>query len=150
MCSVRNMGRDKKITCRKCFRVMRKDNLKRHMERHENENYQNETICSSSITSSTTTLNKESNISLDTTKTYEISPLKSEELIKRLIKDDEEYKYNVAWGKKIYEEVNKYGIKEESLCQEYKELLDVDIDVDIDNVILRNMANISARIYGSN
>ena len=63
------MGRDKKITCRKCFRVMRKDNLKRHMERHENENYQNETICSSSITSSTTTLNKESNISLDTAKT---------------------------------------------------------------------------------
>ena len=135
------MGNNKKITCRKCFRVMRKDNLKRHMERHENENYQNETICSSSITSSTTTLNKESNFSLDTTKTYEVSPLKSEEMIKRLIKDDKEYKYNVAWGKQIYEYVNKYGIKEESLCPEYKELLDVYMKqrnmIDIDNVILR-------------
>ena len=27
------MGRDKKITCRKCFRVMRKDNLKIHEQR---------------------------------------------------------------------------------------------------------------------
>ena len=82
---------------------MRKDNLKRHMERHENENYQNETIYSSSITSSTTSLQEEteSNFSLDTTKTYEVSPLKSEEMIKRLIKDDEEYKYSVACGKKI-------------------------------------------------
>ena len=137
------MGNNKKITCRKCFRVMRKDNLKRHMERHENENYQNETIYSSSITSSTTSLQEEteSNFSLDTTKTYEVSPLKSEEMIKRLIKDDEEYKYNVACGKQIYEEVNKHGIKEESLCPEYKELLDAYMKqrnmIDIDNVILR-------------
>ena len=97
------MGRNKTITCRKCFRVMRKDHLNRHMEQHEKENYQNETICSSSITSSTTSLQEEteSNFSLDTTKTYEVSPLKSEEMTKRLIKDDEEYKYSVACGKKI-------------------------------------------------
>merc|ERR1711888_455218 len=63
-------------------------------------------------------MNKDSNFSLDTTKTYEVSPLKSEEMTKRLIKDDEEYKYSVACGKKNYEEVNKYGIKQESLCQE--------------------------------
>merc|ERR1712030_107717 len=137
------MGNNKKITCRKCFRVMRKDNLKRHMEQHEKENYQNETIYSSSIATSRTSLQEETenNFSLDTTKTYEVSPLKSEEMIKRLIKDDEEYKYSVACGKQIYEEVNKYGIKEESLCQEYKELLDVYMKqrnmIDIDNVILR-------------
>ena len=46
-------------------------------------------------------------------------------MTKRLIKDDGEYKYNVARGKNIYEQVNKYGIKEESLCQEYRELLKV-------------------------
>merc|ERR1712105_79760 len=114
------------------------------MERHENENYQNETIYSSSIATSRASLQEEeteSNFSLDTTKTYEVSPLKNEEMIKRLIKDDEEYKYNVAWGKQIYEYVNKYGIKEESLCPEYKELLDVYMKqrnmIDIDNVILR-------------
>merc|ERR1712030_312012 len=72
-------------------------------------------------------MNKESNFSLDTTKTYEVSPLKSEEMTKRLIKD--------------YEDVNKYGIKEESLCQEYKELLDMYMKqrnmIDIDIAILR-------------
>ena len=121
---------------------MRSDNLKTHMKQHEKENYQNETFCSTSITSSTTSLDKESNFSLDTTtKTYEVSPLEREEMTKRLIKDDEEYKYSVAHGKNIYEEVNKYGIKEESLCQEYKELLDMYMKqrnmIDIDNVILR-------------
>ena len=110
MCSVRNMGRDKKVTCRKCFRVMRSDNLKRHMMQHEKENYENETFCSTSITTSRISLQEEteSEFSLDTTKTYEVSPLKSEEMTKRLIKDDEEYKYSVACGNKISEEVNKY------------------------------------------
>jgi len=122
---------------------MRKDNLKRHMEQHEKEKFEMESLCSTSIATSRTSLQEEteSNFSLDTTKTYEVSPLKSEEMTKRLIKDDEEYKYSVACGKKIYEEVNKYGIKEESLCQEYKELLDMYMKqrnmIDIDNVILR-------------
>ena len=81
---------------------MRSDILKRHMLQHEKEKYEMESLCSSSIATSRTSLQEEteSNISLDTTKTYEISPLKSEELIKTMIKDDEEYKYNVAWGKK--------------------------------------------------
>ena len=30
------MGRNKKAACEKCMRVMRKDNLKRHMKVHEN------------------------------------------------------------------------------------------------------------------
>jgi len=75
-------------------------------------------------------------------KTYEVFSLEREEMTKRLIKDDGEYKYKVARGKNIYEEVNKYGIKEESLCTEYKELLDVYMKqrnmIDIDNVILRS------------
>ena len=136
------MGQNKTISCRKCFRVMQKDHIKRHMEQHEKENYQNETFCSTSITSSTTSLDKVSDFSLDITKTYEVSSLEREEMTKRLIKDDVEYKYNVARGKNIYEEVNKYGIKEESLCSEYKELLDMYMKqrnmIDIDNVILRS------------
>ena len=62
-------------------------------------------------------------------------------MTKRLIKDDEEYKYKIKRGKKISEEVGKYGIKEESLCLEYKELLDMYMkqreNIDVDNVILR-------------
>ena len=121
---------------------MRSDYLKTHMMQHEKEKYESEIFCSTSITSSTTSLDKVSDFSLDITKTYEVSSLESEEMIKRLIKDDLEYKYNVARGKKIYDEVNKYGIKEESLCSEYKELLDMYMKqrnmIDIDNVILRS------------
>ena len=112
------------------------------MKQHEKENYENETFCSTSIISNTTSLDKVSDFSLDITKTYEVSSLEREEMTKRLIKDDVEYKYNVARGKNIYDEVNKYGIKEESLCSEYKELLDMYMKqrnmIDIDNVILRS------------
>ena len=136
------MGNHKKVSCRKCFRVMRSDNLKTHMKQHVKEMFEKESICSTSITSSIMSLNKETNISLDiTSKMYEVTPLEREEIIKRLINNDKEYKYSVARGKSIYEEVNKYGIKEESLCPEYKDLLDVYMKkrnmIDVDNVILR-------------
>ena len=136
------MGKHKKLTCGKCLRIMRSDVLNRHMLQHEKEMFEKESICSTSITSSIMSLNKESNFSLDiTSKTYEVTPLEREEIIKRLINDDKEYKYSVAHGKSIYEEVNKYGIKEESLCPEYKDLLDVYMKqrnmIDVDNVILQ-------------
>ena len=137
------MGRHKKVTCGKCLRIMRSDYLKIHMLQHEKGNYQNESVCSSSITTSKPSLQEEteSEFSLVSTNTYEVSTLEREEMIKRLIKDDGAYKYNIARGKHIYEEVNKYGIKEESLCQEYRELLEVYMKqrnmIDIDNVILR-------------
>ena len=119
---------------------MRSDNLKKHMIQHEKEKFEKEMFYST--TSSTTSLDKVSDFSLDTTtKTYEVSPLEREEMTKRLIKDDKEYKYKVERGKQIYEEVGKYGIKEESLCSEYKELLEMYMkqrkNIDVDNVILR-------------
>ena len=72
------------------------------MEQHEKEKFEMESLCSTSIATSRTSLQEEteSNFSLDTTKTYEVTALKSEEMTKRLIKDDEEYKYSVACGKK--------------------------------------------------
>ena len=138
------MGKNKKVTCGKCLRIMRSDNLKTHMKQHEKDKFEKESLCSSSIHSSRTSLKEdtESKFSLDTTnKTYEVSTLESEEMTKRLIKDDQEYKYKVERGKKIYEKVGNYGIKEESLCPEYKEMLDMYMkqreNIDIDNVILR-------------
>ena len=114
------------------------------MKQHEKDKFEKESLCSSSIHSSRTSLQEdtESEFSLDTTnKTYEVSTLESEEMTKRLIKDDQEYKYKVERGKKIYEKVGNYGIKEESLCPEYKEMLDMYMkqreNIDIDNVILR-------------
>ena len=65
---------------------MRTDNIKRHMLQHEKEKFEKESFCSTSIATSRTSLQEEteSNFSLDTTKTYEVSPLKSEEMTKRL------------------------------------------------------------------
>ena len=82
------MGRDKKITCGKCLRVMRRDNLKRHMKQHEKEKFEKESFCGSSIGTSKSSLQEsESDFSLDTTnKTYEVSTLEREEMTKRLIK----------------------------------------------------------------
>merc|ERR1711888_248019 len=68
-------------------------------------------------------LQQKENMMMEKFNEIEVSTLVSEKMIKRLIKDDEEYKYNIARGKHIYEKVNKYGIKEQSLCQEYRKLL---------------------------
>ena len=66
---------------------MRSDYLKTHMMQHEKEKYESETFCSTSITLSTTSLDKVSDFSLDSTiETYEISPLEREQMTKRLIK----------------------------------------------------------------
>ena len=46
-------------------------------------------------------------------------------IIKKLWKDNEEYKEKLERGKILYEEVIQQGIQEESLCQEYKVLLDI-------------------------
>ena len=82
---------------------MRRDNLKRHMNQHEKEKFEKEYFCGSSIGTSKSSLQEsESDFSLDTTnKTFEVSTLEREEMTKRLIKDDEEYKYKVERGKKI-------------------------------------------------
>ena len=50
------MGRNKNITCQKCFRVMRHDNLKRHMNQHEDGKFEKDLFCGSSLNTSTTSL----------------------------------------------------------------------------------------------
>ena len=133
------MGRHKKVTCEKCFHVLRSDNLKRHLKQHEDGKPE---FCEISLSSSGTSLNTESDFSSESTcNSYEISSLEREKIINKLRKDNEEYKYKMERGKLLYEEVNQQGIQEESLCQEYKELLDIyrkqKKNIDIENVTLR-------------
>ena len=68
---------------------MRSDTLQCHMKQHEKEDYQNEMFCSTSITTSKPSLQEEteSEFSLVSTNTYEVSPLEREEMTKRLIKE---------------------------------------------------------------
>ena len=136
------MGRNFKVTCPKCFRIMRKDYLKTHMKQHQDGKYEQESFCRTSLSWSRTSLDAESDFSsVSTSNSYEVSSMEREEMIKRLKKDDEEYKYKLERGKLLYDKVNHHGIQEESLCQEYKELLDIyrkqRKNIDVENVILR-------------
>jgi len=123
------MGRNKEVSCEKCFRIMRTDHLKRHMKQHEDTKL--DKVLSGEARSDETSLNTDFTSSMERGK-----------IIKKLWKDNEEYKEKLERGKILYEEVNQQGIQEESLCQEYKALLDIyrkqKKNIDIENVTLRS------------
>ena len=124
-----------KVTCKKCFHVMRSDNLRRHMKKHVESKPEQV-----SFSLSETLLNTEFS-SESACNSYESSSMERGKIIEKLMTDNEEYKYKLERGKILYEEVNQLGIQEESLCQEYRVLLDIyrkqKKNIDIENVILR-------------
>ena len=127
-----------KVTCKKCFHIMRSDNLRRHMKKHVES--KRVSFCEVSPSSSETSLN--TNFSSESAcNSYESSSIERGKIIEKLMTDNEEYKYKLERGKILYEEVNQLGIQEESLCQEYRVLLDIyrkqKKNIDIENVILR-------------
>ena len=127
-----------KVTCKKCFHIMRSDNLRRHMKKHVES--KQVSFCEVSPSSSETSLNTEFS-SESACNSYESSSIERGKIIEKLMTDNEEYKYKLERGKILYEEVNQLGIQEESLCQEYRVLLDIyrkqKKNIDIENVILR-------------
>ena len=118
------MGRNKRISCLKCFKVMRSDHLKTHMKQHEDGKFENESSCALSLRTSKTSLDNESIISYVSAST-EVSSTKEEELRRILQRDDEEYKYKLAQGKILYQSIYDMDIAEESLRPEFKEMLDL-------------------------
>ena len=118
------MGRNKRISCLKCFKVMRSDHLKTHMKQHEDGKFEHESSCALSLRTSKTSLDNESIIS-SVSASYEVSSTKEEELRIILIRDDEEYKYKLAQGKILYQSMYDMDIVEESLRPEFKEMLDL-------------------------
>ena len=118
------MGRNKRISCWKCFKVMRSDHLKTHMKQHEDGKFENEFSCALSLRTSKTSLDNESIISYVSAST-EVSSTKEEELRRILQRDDEEYKYKLAQGKILYQSMYDMDIAEESLRPEFKEMLDL-------------------------
>ena len=118
------MGRHKRISCLKCFKVMRSDHLKTHMKQHEDGKFENESSCALSLRTSKTSLDNESIISYVSAST-EVSSTKEEELRRILQRDDEEYKYKLAQGKILYQSMYDMDIAEESLRPEFKEMLDL-------------------------
>ena len=133
------MGRQKKVVCEKCMRVMRQDNLNRHMRQHEEEKFEQ------SIVSSNTSLNKdyETGSEFSSISSYGAwkSSLNRENIIKTLEIDAAEYKRKLELGRILYEEAKEREIPEESLRREYKEAKELYIkhrmNIDLENVILR-------------
>ena len=112
------MGRHKKAACEKCLRIMRQDNIKRHMKVHENGKFAN------SLFSSTTSLNSdsESNFSSISSSKFKKTPLNEEAIIKTMKMDAAEL---LELGRIVVEAVKSMGIREESLRSEYKKAKDL-------------------------
>ena len=142
------MGRNKKVVCEECMRVMRQDHLKNHMKKHENvkneepskmhENVKyEEPSCPTSLN-----IDQESNLNSITFSETKKTFLNEEAIIKTLKMDDAEYENTLELGRMIVEKAKSLGIAEESLRSEYKKAKELYLkherNVDIENVILRS------------
>ena len=132
-----NMARNKKVVCVKCCRVMRRDNMERHMQQHENGKLEEESFHGSAISASTTSL-ESSFSSVSTTRSVSIN---EEAVFKTIEMHAEEYQRKLELGEIVYKHVKDRGIPEESLPKEYKEAKDLYVknkqNIDVENVILR-------------
>ena len=121
------------------MRVMRQDNLKRHMRQHNDEKLEH-SICSSS-----NSLNKDCETESEFSSISSFGAwkpsLNRENIIKTLEMGAAEYKNKLKLGRILYEEAKEREIPEESLRKEYKEAKELYIkhkrNIDLENVILR-------------
>ena len=133
------MGRNKTVVCGKCYRVMRMDNMTRHIKMHEKHREKQEEF-TPSIASS---LSYESNGSIPSAPTYKPNTSFDEEaLLKKMLQCEREYKDKMEMGRKMYEYVKEYDIDEKSIPKEMREPLEIykeqKQNVDVENVILRS------------
>ena len=113
---VRN--RNKKVTCGKCLRIMRSDNLKPHMKQHEKEKFEKEVFTPPSIRSSRTSLQEENESDFSSVSTNTSSTINEELVIKRLKMNNDEYNNKMELGKIIAKAIKDGEIAQDSLCSE--------------------------------
>ena len=80
---------------------MRTDNIKRHMLQHEKEKYENESFCSSSIGTSRTSLQEETESNFSSVSTYTSTPINEEFVMRRLMMNNDKYMQDMETGKII-------------------------------------------------
>ena len=135
------MGRNKKVTCGKCLRIMRSDNLNTHMKQHEKEKFEMESLCSTSIATSRTSLQEDTESNFSSISTTKSTPINEEFVIKSMVIDSDKYMQDMELGKIVAKTVVEKKIPQDSLCSEYKDALDLYWNkkqlMDIDNVILK-------------
>ena len=111
---------------------MRSDVLNRHMKLHVKYVEPLPSIASSYIPP----------VSGSSSPFYVPTSLDEEELLKKMLKFDREYKEKMVMGGKMYEYVKEYDIDEKSIPKEMREPLEIykeqKQNVDVENVILRS------------
>ena len=134
------MEKHKKVVCGKCCRVMRSNNLKRHMKQHESGHFEDESFQGSAFSSSTTSLGSNFS-SVSTTRSCKPFVINEEIVFKTIEMHAEDYQRKLQLGEIVYKYAKDCEIPEESLSREYKEAKDLYVknkqNIDIDNVILR-------------
>ena len=120
---------------------MRTDNIKRHMLQHEKEKFEKESFCSSSIATSRTSLQEETESNFSSISTYTSTPINKEFVIKSMEMNADEYNTKLLLGEIVAKTVVEKKIPQDCLSSEYKDALDLYWNkkqlMDIDNVILK-------------
>ena len=119
------MGRNKKVTCGKCFRIMRSDILQRHMLQHGKEKFEKESFYSSSIATSRTSLQEETESDFSSVSTTKSTPINKEFVIKSMELSADEYNSKLLLGEIVAETVVEKKIPQDCLSIEYKDALDL-------------------------
>ena len=87
------MGKHKSVVCKTCFRVMRSDVLNRHMKLHDKHN---KVEPLPSVTPTYVSPSSGSSF-------YKLTNIDKEMILKKMLKDDREYKKKMKIGEQIYE-----------------------------------------------
>ena len=111
------MGKNKKVVCEKCCRVMRRDNLERHMQQHENGKFEEDSLHASSLSGSTASL-ESSLSSVSTNRSCKTIAINEEAVFKTMRMDAEDYQRKLQLGEIVYKYAKDCEISEESLSRE--------------------------------
>ena len=93
------MGKNKKVTCGKCLRIMRSDNLKTHMKQHGKVKFEKELFGSASIRSSQTSIQEENESDFSSTSSYTSTSINKEFAFKTMMMNADENNNKMTLGK---------------------------------------------------
>merc|ERR1712236_82367 len=108
---------------------------------HEKENYENETFCSTGITTSRISLQEDNESNFSSISTTKSTPINEEFVIKRLMVNNDKYMQDMETGKIIAKAIKEGKLPQDSLCCEDSEAFHLYWNkkqlMNIDNVILK-------------
>ena len=117
------MGKNKKVTCKVCYKEMRSDVLTRHMKQHPSALQTTEEICKDVVLEQVDKV-VDMQSAPWTKRKFEDND-SNEDLKKEMVKDNNEYKRKIKLGRKVYKILGETDIEQGSLALDRKEALDI-------------------------